>query len=296
MRRREFITVLGGTVAWPLIARAQQSVMPVVGFLAAPSPLPYARQAAAFRQGLKEVGYVEGKNVAIEYRWAEGQYDRLPALAAGLVSRPVALIVATGSDLSTRAAKAATTTIPIVFGTAGDPVQAGMVTSLNRPGGNLTGVTSLGVELGAKLVQVLHEAVPTATAIALLLNSRNASAAIVSKETEAAAHALGLQLHILRASAEGEIDAAFANLAQLRAGALVIASDSFFTNRIEQLAALTLRHAVPAIYSERPFAVAGGLMSYGSDFSDVYRQVGLYAGTFIRGSRCGCSDHPTRCG
>jgi putative ABC transport system substrate-binding protein len=245
--------------------------LPIVGYLNARTSIEAGSTGylATFLRSLREADYVEGQNVTIEYRWAEGQYERLPALAAELVARPVTIIVATGSDFSARAAKAATTAIPIVFSTAADPVQAGWVASLNRPGGNLTGVTSLGVELGAKLVQVVHEIVPTATAVALLLNPRNASAEVVSKETEAASRALGLQLHVLRASQEGEIDAAFASLPQLRAGALVIASDAFFTTRIAQLVDLTRRHAVPAIYTERQFATAGGLMSYGSDFSDV---------------------------
>jgi putative ABC transport system substrate-binding protein len=288
MRRRDFITLLGGTAAvWPLGAQAQRAPAPVIGYLNARTATEAVATGykAAFLRGLREAGYVEGQNVTIEYRWAEGRYERLPALAAELVARPVTIIAATGSDFSTQAAKAATTAIPVVFSTAGDPVQAGWVTSLNRPSGNLTGVTSLGVELGAKLVQVLREIVPTATAVALLLNPRNASAEVVLKETEAATHALGLQLHVLRASQEGEIDAAFASLTQLRAGALVIASDAFFTTRIPQLVGLTRRHAVPAIFTERQFAVAGGLMSYGSEFADVYRQVGVYVGRILKGDK-----------
>ena len=288
MQRREFITLVGGaTAAWPLAARAQQPSVPVVGYLNARASADGAakRYLAAFLRGLSEAGFIEGQSVKIEYRWAEGQYDRLPALAADLVSRSVTMIAATGGDFSVRAAKGATAAIPIVFTTAGDPVQTGLVTSLNRPGGNVTGVTSLGIELGAKVLEVMHEMVPAAGTIALLLNPNNANGVVLSNETAAAARALGLTLHVLRASTRDEIDTIFASLAQLRVGALVIASDAFFTAQASQIAAWTLRGAVPALSTERLFPEAGGLMSYGGDFSEVYRQAGLYAGRILKGDK-----------
>jgi putative tryptophan/tyrosine transport system substrate-binding protein len=285
--RREFITVLGGaapsSIAWPIIARAQQP-MPVIGVLDGRAADNSAHLVAAFRGGLDEAGYVEGRNVAIEYRSAHGQYDRLPALAADLVRRRVTVIAASG-NAAALAAKTATATTPIVFSTGADPVQAGLVASLNRPGGNVTGVTSLGVELGPKRLELLRELVPTATVIALLVNPANRSAEIQVKDVQAAARALGAKLHILHASTEREIDAAFATLIQLRAGALVIAPESFFNSRSEQLAALTVRHAVPAIYTYREFAAAGGLMSYGGSITDSYRQVGVYIGRILKGEK-----------
>jgi len=287
MRRRDFITLLGGAAAWPIAARAQQPGLPVIGYLNARASADGAakRYRAAFLRGLSEAGFIEGQSVKIEYRWAEGQYERLPALAADLVSRSVTMIVATGGDFSLLAAKGATAAIPIVFTTAGDPVQAGLVTSLNRPGGNVTGVTSLGIELGAKLLEVMHEMVPAAGTIALLLNPNNASAAALSNDTAAAARALGLTLHVLRASTQDEIDTIFASLAQLRVGALVIASDAFFTAQADQIATWAVRSAVPALSTERLFPEAGGLMSYGGDFSEVYRQAGLYAGRILKGDK-----------
>jgi putative tryptophan/tyrosine transport system substrate-binding protein len=284
MRRREFIAFLGGAAAGaalPSTARAQP-VMPVIGFLASGSPDLPADAVRALHQGLSEAGYVAGRNVAIEYHWAHGQYDRLPTLAADLVRRQVAVIATTG-NASARAAKTATATIPIVFFTGADPVEAGLVASLNRPGGNVTGVTSLGVELGPKRFELLHELVPTAAVIALLVNPTNRSADIQVRDTQAAARALGRELEILRATTEPEIDAAFAGLIRLKAGVLVIAPDSFFNSRSEQLAALTLRHAVPAIFSYREFAAAGGLMSYGGSSTDSYRQVGIYCGRILKG-------------
>ncbi len=261
MRRREFITLVGGaTVAWPLAARAQPA-MPVVGFLSSGSPAPYAHLDRAFRQGLSEAGYVEGRNVAIEYRWADDQNDRLPALAADLASRQVTVIAAPGSTPAALAAKAASTTIPIVFFTGANPVQVGLVASLNRPGGNLTGVTSLNVEVGPKRLELLHELIPAATVVALLVNPTNPPLAeTLARDLQAAARSLGLQLHVLQASTEDDFDTVFANLVKLRVGGLVIGSDIFFVSRIEQLAALTVRHAVPAIFQYREFAASGGLM------------------------------------
>ncbi len=283
MRRREFITLLGGAAAWPLPLSAQQPAMPVVGFLNSASARGYAYAAAAFRQGLSEAGYVEDRNVAIEYRWAEDQYDRLPALAADLVRRQVAVIAA--NTPAALPAKAATTTIPIVFLTAADPVEAGLVASLNRPGGNLTGVSILNVELGPKRLELLHELVPSASVVALLINPTHPAAETLSRDLQAAARTLGLELHILHASTEHDFDAVFAALAQVRAGALVIGADAFFVSRSEQLAALAVRHAVPAVFQYRPFAAAGGLMSYGGNVTEPYRQVGIYTGRILKGEK-----------
>ena len=285
MKRREFITLLGGAaVSWPLAARAQQAT-PVVGFLGSASPEAYARRLRAFHQALKETGYVEGQNVEVEYRWAEGQYDRLPALAADLVRRQVAVIIAAGAQ-ATLAVKAATTTIPIVFSIATDPVAEGLVASLNRPGGNLTGITSLNVEVGPKRLELLHQVVPSATSMALLVNPTNPSIAEpFSRALQAAARVLGLQLHVLHASSEREIEAAFATLVKLRAGGLVIMPDPLFIARSEQLAALTVRHAVPSVHLFREFAAAGGLISYGSDEGEYYRLVGIYIGRILKGEK-----------
>ena len=285
MKRREFITLLGGAaVSWPLAARAQQAT-PVVGFLGSASPEAYARRLRAFHQALKETGYVEGQNVEVEYRWAEGQYDRLPALAADLVRRQVAVIIAAGAQ-ATLAVKAATSTIPIVFGVAVDPVKVGLVASLNRPGGNLTGIASLNVEVGPKRLELLHQVVPSATSMALLVNPTNPSIAEpFSRALQAAARVLGLQLHVLHASSEREIEAAFATLVKLRAGGLVIMPDPLFIARSEQLAALTVRHAVPSVHLFREFAAAGGLISYGSDEGEYYRLVGIYIGRILKGEK-----------
>jgi putative ABC transport system substrate-binding protein len=286
IRRRDFITLAGGAaVAWPLIARAQRPAMPVVGFLNSASPGEVAPRLAVFRQGLSETGYVEGRNVAIEYRWADAQYDRLPAMAADLVRRQAAVIAATGGIPSALVAKAASATIPIVFQVAVDPVEVGLVTSLNRPGGNLTGVTTLGAEVGPKRLELLHQLVPTATIIGLLINPTNPGVETQTRDLQAAARTLGLQLHVLNASTEDDLDAAFATLVKLRAGAVVISTDSFFNTRSEQLGALTFRHAMPAIYSFREFAAAGGLMSYGGSISDAYRVVGVYVGRILKGER-----------
>ena len=290
MRRREFITLLGAAAAtWPLAARAQQIAVPMIGFLHSGSPGPYADRVRAFRQGVGEADYVEGGveggNVATEFRWGERQNDRLPALAADLVRRRVRVIAA-GSIPAVLAAKAATTTIPIVFQVGVDPVAVGLVASLNRPGGNLTGVTTLNAEVGPKRLELLHELVPTAGIIALLVDPTNPTLTVpLSRDLESAASTLGLQLQILNASTERDFDTAFATLRQLRAGALVIASDPFFLSRSEQLAALTVRHAVPAIFLYRDFTVAGGLMSYGGSIIDTYRLVGLYTGRILKGEK-----------
>jgi putative tryptophan/tyrosine transport system substrate-binding protein len=285
MERRDFITLVGGAaVAWPVAARAQRPAMPVVGFLHQVSPDTYPKAMAEFRQGLKEAGYVEGQNVRIEYRFAEGQYNRLPALAADLVQRQVTVIAAMTGP-SARAAKAATSTIPIVFQSGSDPVEVGLVTSLNRPGGNMTGVTNLNVEVGPKRLELLHELIPTATIMALLVNPRSPSAEAQSRDLQTAAQTLGLQLHVLRASNEHDFDSIFAALAPLRASGLLIATDGLFNSRMERLAALAARHALPAISPFSEFAAAGGLMSYGGSRRDLHRQVGLYAGRILNGEK-----------
>jgi putative tryptophan/tyrosine transport system substrate-binding protein len=283
LRRRDIITLLGGAAAWPVAARAQQPAMPVIGYLNGESAATSGDRLRAFRQGLSETGYVEGRNAAIEYRWADGQYDRLPALAADLVRRQVAVIVATGIPVALMA-KAATTTIPIVFSTAGDPVALGLVPSLSRPGGNLTGVTNLGVEVSSKQLELLHEAVPSAIVAALLVNPNSPIAESESRDLQAAARTLGLELHVLQASTDRDLDTAFDSLARLRAGALVIGSDVFFTTRLQQLAELVVRHAVPAI-ANREFAAAGGLMGYATSNKDFYRQTGVYAGRILKGEK-----------
>lgn len=284
MKRREFITLLGGTAAtWPLAARAQQRPMPVIGFLSSTSPQVYAPRLRVFAQGLKEEGYIEGQNVIIEYRWAGDQEDRLPVLAAELVHRQVTVIAAGGTP-SSLAAKAATATIPIVFETASDPVTLGLVASLNRPGGNLTGVTNLNVEVGQKRLELLRELLPAATNIAVLVSpSAPALTEQFMRDLQAAAPALGMQLHVLQASTDRDLDTAFAALGQLRGDALVIGPYLFFKSRLKQLAALSLRHAVPAIFIYREFVEAGGLMSYGADETETYRLVGIYTGKILKG-------------
>jgi len=286
MRRREFITLLSGAAAaWPLAARAQQPAMPVIGFLRSTTAAGSAHLVTAFRQGLNEAGFVEGRNVAIEYRWADNQNDRLPALTSDLVRRQVTVIVAAGIPAAL-AAKAVTTTIPIVFEIGADPVEVGLVASLNRPGGNLTGVTSLNLEVGPKRLELLHEVVPMTRSIALLVNPASpANAEAQSRILEVAARSLGLQLHVLHASNERDFDTVFASLAQLRAGALAINNDAFFLSRSEQLAALTVLHAVPTIFAYREFAAAGGLMSYGGSLTDAYRLTGVYTGQTLKGEK-----------
>ena len=285
MRRREFISLLGGAAAWPLVARAQQPAMPVIGFLNSGSPGPLGRILAAFRQGLKEAGYVEGQNVAIEYRWAHGQYERLPALAAELVHRSVAVLAATSTPAAL-AAKAATGTVPTVFTTASDPVELGLVASLSRPGGSVTGATQLSVEVGPKRVELAHELIPRATIVGLLVNPTNPVAETLSRDLQAAAGTLGLQPHVLHASTEREIDDGFAAFsARRRGGALVIAADAFFNSRSEQLGALTLRHALPTIFGYREFVDAGGLVSYAGSIMDSYRWAGHYSGRILKGEK-----------
>jgi putative ABC transport system substrate-binding protein len=288
MRRRTFIGLLGGAAAgWPLAARAQQPAVPVVGFLSSAFPDRDAGRLQAFRQGLSETGFVEGRNVAIEYRWAEEQNDRLPALAADLVRRQVAVIAVAGQVLGVFAAKAATTTIPIVFLTGADPVALGLVASLNRPGGNLTGVTTLSVELEPKRLELLHGLVPTAKTIGALVNPTNPNAAIQSPDLQAAARTLGLKLEVLHAGSERDFEAAFARTVELKAGGLVIATDGLFISRGEHLGALAVRHAMPAIFQFRAFAAAGGLMSYGGSLAEMYRQSGVYTGRILKGEKPG---------
>jgi putative ABC transport system substrate-binding protein len=286
MRRRDFTIVLTGAMtAWPLAARAQQKVMPVIGVLSTGSPSgPSGSLMDAFRQGLREAGYVEGQNLAIEYRWAEGHYDRLPALAANLVGRKVDLIMAS-SPPSALAAKSATSTIPIVFRGGGDPVGIGLVASLARPGGNLTGAIAIGNELIAKRLELLSQLVPRARVIALLVNPNDANAERVIRDVQEVARTKGLQLHVLKATSENDIDTAFASLVRLHAGALVVAADPFLSSRREQLVALASHHAVPSIYAWREFADSGGLISYGASLTSVYRLVGQYAGKILKGAK-----------
>jgi putative tryptophan/tyrosine transport system substrate-binding protein len=283
IRRREFLLLGGAAVAWPLAARAQQAAMPVVGFLNGAAPEGYAPMVIAFRQGLKEAGYAEGQSVAIEYRWAEGHYDRLPALAADLVHRQVAVIV-TGGTPPAFAAKAATSTIPIVINVGIDPVQAGLIASLNRPGGNVTGIAILTAELAAKRVELLHELLQT-TVFASLVNPTSPLTEPEIRGVRDAARSLGLELHVLNATTVGEIDTAFEKLIELGAGALVVSVDPFLTSQRQQIVALAERRSVPAIYGLREYAIAGGLMSYGNDLADAYRQSGIYAAKLLKGAK-----------
>jgi putative tryptophan/tyrosine transport system substrate-binding protein len=287
IERRKFLATLGGAATWPLAARAQQPTMPVIGFLSgypaesfAPETQPYA---AAFRQGLSETGYSDGHNVTIEYRWAENQPSRLPVLAAELVRRKVAVIAATGGTASALAAKAATATIPIVFTGGSDPVAIGLVASLNRPGGNVTGVTFLANVLAAKRVELVNDVVPRASLIGLLVNPDNPNAASETSDMETATRAIGKQSVLLRASTDRQLDAAFTSLVEQRANALAIAGDTFFLSRREQLVALVARYAIPASYPSREFVVAGGLMSYGASITDMYRLAGVYTGRILKG-------------
>ena len=285
MRRRDFITLLGGAAAWTLPARAQPPAMPIIGYLGPESPGPFASRVSAFREGLAETGYTEGRNVAIEFRWAEGQYSRLPALAADLVNRQVDVIAAPGGAPVALAAKSATATIPIVFEMGGDPVALGVVDSLSRPGGNLTGVSSLSVEVSRKRLEFMHEVLPTAAVFAVVVNPTSPTANSQLRNLHTAADTLGVQLHVLHASTEQEFDTAFEALPQLRASGLVFTSDPYFANRSQQLAALAVRHAVPAITQSRDFAMAGGLMSYGGDFTQSHRHAGIYVGRILKGEK-----------
>jgi putative tryptophan/tyrosine transport system substrate-binding protein len=285
VKRREFITLVSGAAAaWPLVARAQQPAMPVIGFLNGASPEEWTPFSAAFRQGLNEAGYFEGQNVTIEYRWAESQYDRLPALAADLVRRSVTVIAATTTP-AVLAAKAATSAIPIVFYLGVDPVEFGLVASLNRPSGNMTGVVALQAELVGKRIDVLHELVPKAAVVALLVNPTNRYTETETRLLQDGARSLGLQLHVLRASTVSDIDAVFGTLAELRVGALLVSADLFFLSRREQLVALAAQHALPAMYAWREYGVAGGLMSYGPSLFDGYRLVGVYIGKIFKGAK-----------
>ena len=286
MRRRDFIAVAGSTVVWPLVARAQQLTMPVIGYIGTGSRESDTFRLPSFHQGLSESGYVEGRNVTVEYRWAEGHNDRLPALAADLVRRQVSVIAVPASTPGALAAKTATKTIPVVFYIGLDPVALGLVASLNRPGGNLTGVTGWNVMVGPKRLQLLRELVPTATVMGILVNPTSPELAEAdSKEQHVAAGTLGVQLHVLQASAERDLDTVFAKLVELRAAGLVIGTDSLFNTWKERLAALSITHRVPTIHQYREFAVAGGLMSYGTDTSDLSRQVGLYTGRILKGEK-----------
>jgi putative tryptophan/tyrosine transport system substrate-binding protein len=285
VRRRHFITLIGGAAAvWPRAARGQQAAMPVIGFLHGASFEGYKPMVTSFRQGLKEAGYVDGYNVAIEFRWAEGHYDQLPAMAADLVRRQVTVIV-TGGTPAAFAAKEATSTIPTVISVGIDPVQLGLVGSLNRPGGNVTGTAVLTVELGAKKLEMLHELLPTAAAIALLVNPTNPNVESETRVVQDAARLLGLHLHVLHASTESQIDAAFGALVELRASALIVGVEPFLNDSRAQIVALAARYAVPAVYGVRDFVTAGGLMSYGTDLVDIYRQSGIYAGKILKGAR-----------
>jgi putative ABC transport system substrate-binding protein len=282
VKRREFITLVGGAAAWPLAARAQQGAIPVIGFLSSRSSAEAAYAVAAFHRGLKALGYVEGDNVAIEYRWADGDYERLPALAADLVRRRVAVIATTGGHVSSLAAKAATSTIPVVFGAGDDPVALGLVTSINRPGGNATGVYIFLLEMDAKRLELLRELVPNPALIAVLLNPRFKTA---SKDIAEAARAVGQRIELIEASDEGEIHSAFKRIARLRPQALLVGADPFFNARREQLVTLANHYAIPAIYELREFAAAGGLMSYGTSLTEAYRQIGIYTGRILKGEK-----------
>jgi ABC-type uncharacterized transport system substrate-binding protein len=287
MKRRQFIMLLGGAVvAWPLAARAQQTAMPVIGFLRPSSAASVVHLLAAFRAGLKEIGFVEGQNVAIEYRWAEGQEDRLGEIAAELVRRQVAVIVTPGSTAATHAAKAATTTIPIVYTSGVDPVESGLIASLNRPGGNVTGIYQVSVDFVAKRLGLLHELVPTVTTIAVLVHPANARVAeLTTKEAQAAARSLGLEIKVFPTSNSRDIDAAFVDIAHQRIGAVLVSADVFFTSRRVQLATLATRFAIPAIFPVREYAEVGGLMSYGENLADVWRRLGIYVGRVLKGER-----------
>jgi putative tryptophan/tyrosine transport system substrate-binding protein len=286
LRRRQFITLLGGAAAaWPLAAHAQQPAMPVIGFLHNQSPEPFAFQTDAFRNGLSDMGFIEGRNISIEYRWARGQHERLSALAADLVRRQVAVIATGGGAVVAQAAKAATPTIPVVFVSGGDPVKLGLVASFNRPGANVTGVTPFFSALGAKRLELLHELVPSATVVGVLFNPDSLEAEAASRDAQTAAPSLGLQLILLTARAEADFQVALGALAQQRGSALLVNTDTFFTSQRDHLLALTARYAIPAIYDAREFVAAGGLMSYATSLTDAYRQLGAYVGRILKGDK-----------
>jgi putative ABC transport system substrate-binding protein len=286
MRRRDFLGLMSGVaVAWPLSARAQQSAPPVVGFLDSGSPTAFAERVTAFRRGLNDAGFLEGRDVAIEYRWAEGYYDRLPSMAAELVAHRVSVIVATGSPNSAEAALGATKTIPIVFANGGDPVKLGLVSSLSRPGGNATGVSYFNSPLGSKRLELVRNLIPTATVIGFVVNPSNPNADSDTKDTEAAASVIGAKIAVLKASSESEIDAVFATLAQLRPNALLVNNDAFFSSRNKQFVALAASHATPTIYSQRDYVMAGGLASYGTNITEGYRGAGTYTGRILKGAK-----------
>ena len=288
MRRRKFIVLAGGAATlWPLAARAQQPATPVIGSLSSVSPQPFANYVAGFRAGLKEAGYIDGQNVTIEFRWAEGHYDRLPEMAADLVRHKVTVLVSTGGEPSVLAAKAATTTIPIVFTTGVDPIRAGFVSSLSRPGGNITGVYLFTSTIESKRLGLLRALVPGVQLIAVLLNPNRQDYTRQKGDVEEAARTIGQQIHLLSASNESEIDAAFATATQLRAGALLVGADPFLNSQRDKIIALAARHAIPAIYEQREHALAGGLMSYGTNLSEGYRQAGVYAGRILKGEKPG---------
>ncbi len=285
LRRREFFTLLGGTAAWPLTASAQRPALPLIGILGSVSPAPYAGFVEAVKQGLRETGNIEGRDVAIQYRWAEGRYDLLPKLATELVGERVAVIILVGGGPTIAAAKAATATIPIVFLMGDDPVKAGVVAALNRPGGNVTGISLLTESMEPKRLQILHELVPNVAVVAVIVNPTNPQADHQLEDLTAAARTLGLQLEVFDASTPSEIDVAFTNLVERRPGALQMAADAFFNTRKEQFVVLSARHALPAIFPYREFPAAGGLMSYGTSLAAGYRQVGIYAGRILRGEK-----------
>ena len=285
MNRRHFLGVLGGAASWPVAAGAQQPPVPVIGFLSARSPTEAATVLAAFRQGLGDAGCFDGKNVAIEYRWAEGRYDRLPSLAAELVRAQVAVIAATGGDPSPLAAKGATVTIPIVFTMGGDPVAAGLVSSLSRPGGNITGATLMGVELAPKRLELIRQVVPNTSAVGVLINPNFPQAAAEVQDLEAGARSLGLQTAVLHASSEIELEEVFAKIPQQRLDALIVGTDPFLLGQRDQIAQLAIRQRIPSMYHLRDFVAAGGLLSYGPSISAAYRQAGLYTGRIVKGEK-----------
>jgi putative tryptophan/tyrosine transport system substrate-binding protein len=286
MRRREFITLVGGAAAWPVVVRAQQPATPVIGYLDVASPDGSEAIVAAFRRGLGATGHVEGRNVAIEYRWAGGHNERLPELAADLVRRKVTVIATPGSTAAALAAKGATTTIPIIFATGADPVAAGLIPSLSRPGGNITGVATLNTEVGQKRLELLHQVIPSASIVALLINPTNpVISEPLARDVQAAARKLGMQLHVLRAGSDGEIEAAFADLRGLQVSGLMIGSDQFFNSRSKQLAALAIQHSLPVIYQYRQFTAAGGLISYGASLTEAFQLAGAYTGRILNGEK-----------